>query len=174
MKEQFNKQARQIRYKQYLECERNKYFDTRYQYKQFIIEQNHSVFLTLKFDFNTLNKLTLDQMTRTLREFDSRLNRKLLGPKWSKKPKQNVQWDAFAEKIDSHGHWHLLAKVELNKIGRFAVVAQEAWQSLLGVDKSDNDFKADVIYNICGLAHYVTKEFKDTHVNSRNFKLWQN
>ena len=113
-------------------------------------------------------------MTRTLREFDSRLNRKLLGPKWSKKTGQHVQWDAFAEKIDMHGHWHLLAKVELIKIGRFVVVAQEAWQSLLGVDKSDKGFKADVIYNIYGLAHYVTKEFKDSHVNSGNFKSWQN
>lgn len=174
MKEQFNKHARQIRYKQYLEYERNKYFDTKYQYKQFIIERNHSVLLTLKFDFNSLDNLTLDRMTRTLREFDSRLNRKLLGPKWSKKPEQHVQWDAFAEKIDTHGHWHLLAKVELTKIGRFAVVAQDAWQSLCGVDKSDKGFKADVIYNICGLAHYVTKEFKDTHVNSRNFQSWQN
>ena len=27
---------------------------------------------------------------------------------------------------------------------------------------------------INGLAHYVTKEFKDTHVNSVNFKSWQN
>lgn len=172
MKEQFNKQARQIRYKQYLECERNKCFDTRYQYKQFIIEQNHSVLLTLKFDFNTLNNLTLDHMTRTLREFDSRLNRKLLGPKWSKKPDQHVQWDAFAEKVTTHGHWHLLASVEMLDIGQFVLAANQAWKELKGVDKTDTGVHADIIYDRYGLAHYVTKELAaESHVNSLEFKL---
>lgn len=174
MKEQFNKHARQIRYEEYLESERNKYFDTRYQFKHFIIARNHSVLLTLKFDFNSLTNLTLERMTRTLREFDSRLNRRLLGPKWTKKPERHIQWDAFAEKIDTHGHWHLLATVGLIDIGKFTLVANEAWRSLRGTDISEKGFKADVIYNICGLADYVTKEFDDTYVCSANFKSWQN
>ena len=127
MKEQINQQARRIRYEQYLECERNKCFDTRYQYKQFIIEQNHSVLLTLKFDFNTLNNLTLDRMTRTLREFDSRLNRKLLGPKWSKKPDQNVQWDALAEKNVSED-WIERVRYRTVRAGS-RVTGFEAWVS---------------------------------------------
>lgn len=141
------------------------------EYIKFIYEQNHSLHLTLKFDFNCLSDLTQARMRNTLKAFDARLNRSLLGPKWTQKhPSEHIQWDAFAEKVTTHGHWHLLASVPVEQIRTFTLTAKRAWQELRGTDKTEKGFHCDIIYDNYGLADYVVKELKDSHVNSLEFK----
>jgi len=49
-----------------------------------------------------------DRMVRLLKDWDARVNRRIAGPKWRKRPDERMQWIAVLEKPGNSPHWHLL------------------------------------------------------------------
>lgn len=138
---------------------------------KYLHNQRHTVLLTLKFDFAILHRVTESSVRRTLRAWDARTNRKLLGPKWHKYTSRHLQWDAFIEKIDVHPHLHLLATVKLIDLPKFQMAARSAWQSLRGTDQSTKGFHWDIASDYSSRAIYCSKEFDGLgHINYLEFK----
>ena len=72
---------------------------------------------------------------RLLREWDARVNRRLNGPKWVKRPDERLVWIAFPEKMEGNFHWHLVVEVDPEiknpsrkaRTDRLDVAAKMAW-----------------------------------------------
>ena len=52
-----------------------------------------------------------DRLTGLLEEWDGRMNRKLAGPKWSKRPEDRMWAFYFLEKPAGNPHWHGLVRL---------------------------------------------------------------
>lgn len=57
-------------------------------------------------------QLSYGRMRSLLKQWDARVNRALIGPKWTKRPDERIIWFAFPEKLDVNPHWHLLLEVD--------------------------------------------------------------
>lgn len=55
---------------------------------------------------------SLRRMRSALRDWDARINRFLVGPKWQQHPDERLLWFAFPEKIEANPHWHLIAQID--------------------------------------------------------------
>ncbi len=99
-----------------------------------LAKQSFTHFVTLA----TNNPMTSNaRMRDTLREWDARVNRKILGSHWLKKPDERIQWIAFPEAFGASPHWHMLLQLlpdQIVKIGsntRLADILKRPWQSLI-------------------------------------------
>jgi len=139
--------------------------------QQLLSEHDFNVALTLNFAFSHHANLTKESIRATLRCWDARINRKLLGKNWMKKKDKHIHYFAFIEKLDSTPHLHLIANVPVNEWKFFKKEATIAWQRLNGTDKSDNGVKITVIHDKKGWAGYITKDYqKDCWIESGEFK----
>lgn len=68
-----------------------------------------------------------------LRSWHLRLDRRLLGPKWQKKPAENrTQFIAYVEHLSSNLHWHLLVRPPGHvSQTEFSAAAKDAWGCLV-------------------------------------------
>lgn len=89
-----------------------------------------------------------------LYNFDARVNRALIGPKWLRRPQQRLEAVCFLEKPASNPHWHLLVNVRCNKPKKdFVAVVQKVWGDLVPVGSVD----VQPISNMGALSNYVLK-----------------
>lgn len=65
-------------------------------------------FITLSSNNEILSR---EDMGKHLKTWDSRVNRKLVGPRWHKRNDERMYWMAFPEKADVNPHWHLLLQL---------------------------------------------------------------
>lgn len=101
-----------------------------------LFEYKFTHFITLATNHMLLSDA---RMRSLLKEWDARVNRKLNGPRWTKRPDERLVWFAFPEKIDVNPHWHLIAQVDpwIESTGRqertinLAILAEKIWLELL-------------------------------------------
>lgn len=75
----------------------------------FLRDQNFTHFVTLSMN----DYQNIEDVRRKVRELHSRIDRRLLGSKWYKKPKdQRTFFIGFHEHINSNHHVHLLMRVK--------------------------------------------------------------
>jgi hypothetical protein len=84
------------------------------------------------------------RMRALLREWDSRLNRRILGPKWTQKPDERLFAAYFLEKPETNPHWHALV------IGESEIF----WKQLIG----SGTVNVQPVNLKLGIASYITKE----------------
>lgn len=93
-------------------------------------------------------------MADRLRNFDARVNRALIGPKWTRRPQQRLEAVCILEKPASNPHWHLLVNMRCNKPREdFADVAQKVWHDLVPAGSVD----IQPVSNMGALSNYVLK-----------------
>jgi hypothetical protein len=94
-----------------------------------------------------------------LKAWHARIDRKLLGGKWSKKARhERTQYAAFVEHVDSNIHWHLLLKLgDGVDAGRFEAVAADCWQQLVKSGELDVK-KLNTAGDRMRTANYVVKD----------------
>lgn len=83
-------------------------------------QQHYTHFITLA---SNNPMLRLDAANRLLREWDARMNREIVGPKWTKRPDERCCWIACLEGQASSLHWHILFRpawdLPENQVKRF-------------------------------------------------------
>jgi hypothetical protein len=118
-------------------------------------------------DFTLFVTLNLNMMTTAegalskLRAFDARMNSKLLGTGWSRKPNEDrLKYFGALEHIHSNPHWHLL--IESDNPMRVRALGNMVWTKLV----PSGEFHAKLIADApdpeeyrATLPHYMTKEF---------------
>lgn len=114
-------------------------------------DQNFTYFVTLVFN----RCETIDSARKKLRMFHQKLDRKILGVDWYKKPHdQRTFFIAFPEHIASNLHYHLLVKVRDEYKGRFEEHAPSVWEGLV----KSGSINIQEIYDERGLISYCVKE----------------
>jgi hypothetical protein len=78
----------------------------RWHYDRFITLATNDPSLAI----HSSNKSGLERMRRLLKEWDARVNRKVVGPKWSERPEDRTWGFYFLEKAGSNPHWHGLVQ----------------------------------------------------------------
>jgi hypothetical protein len=109
-------------------------------------------------------RLSPDAMCRLLKSWDARMNRRLIGPKWAKRPDERLFAFYFLEKCVVNPHWHglvMLDEPDRMKRGTQSLLlrldAESVWKKLnrsgsvdvQAVDESD------------GVRRYVAKGLAD-------------
>ncbi|RKF14185.1 hypothetical protein D6850_13560 [Roseovarius spongiae] len=100
------------------------------------------------------------RMRSLLKEWDARVNRELIGARWTKRPDERLLWFAFPEKLDVNPHWHLVTQVDplvatlsqAARITRLPQIAKRHWvdlvpQGSIDIQRIDSN----------GILRYVTK-----------------
>lgn len=102
------------------------------------------------------------RMRSLLKEWDARVNRFLVGPKWHKRPDERLLWFAFLEKPEANPHWHLLAEVDPQlaekpaaaaRLEEFELQLGNIWRSICATGSADV-----APYRDEGAIFYATKE----------------
>lgn len=104
-----------------------------------------------------------ERMVQLLKQWDARVNRALVGPRWQKRPDERLFWYAFLEKPQENPHWHLLAQIDPNytstpqavRVARLPIVGERTWAELL----SRGSFNCQPIVSK-EIIRYVLKEFR--------------
>ncbi len=80
----------------------------RHAMREFLADTHFTHFITL-----ALNDpmASVGRARRLLRDWDARMNRKLLGKRWHRKPDERMNWIAFLETPWDNPHWHLLVQL---------------------------------------------------------------
>lgn len=99
------------------------------------------------------------RLKRLLIDWDARMNRSILGPKWQTRTEKRLRWIAFPEKIDTNPHWHLLLNLTKRHRGWFERdvtqledLVQRHWKALVSSGTTDTQ----EIYDD-GAVRYCTK-----------------
>ncbi len=102
----------------------------------------------------------LKRMRRLLREWDARINRKVVGPNWQKRPEDRIWGFYFLEKPGSNPHWHGLIQFfppwpdrAEEYAGRFDEWASVFWKELIPTGMAD----VQRIDNQSRVSDYVVK-----------------
>lgn len=77
-------------------------------------DRRHTHFVTLRPNDPMASH---DRMVLLLKDWDARVNRKIAGPKWRKRPDERMQWIAVLEKPDYSPHWHLICFPSAEQLG---------------------------------------------------------
>lgn len=99
-------------------------------------------------------------MADRLHNFDARVNRALIGPKWAQRPQQRIEAICILEKPASNPHWHLVVNVRSGcSKGELADVVRKAWGDLVPAGST----KVQSICDMGALSNYIlkTKPFMD-------------
>lgn len=117
-------------------------------------------FITLAFNDPMVQSSTARDK---LKGWCGRMNRLLVGPKWFRRPDEQLFMFAFFEKPGVHPHWHILLMlddvdpaVRLAKEVRLPTAARMAWGAL-SVKGNTDVRRVDLRDGIC---RYVTKELR--------------
>lgn len=118
-------------------------------------EMGAGYFVTLNFNRET----TYDGARTALKAWHARVDKQLLGGSWSRKPaEQRSKFMAFAEKLDTNPHWHLLLRLgDGTDAERFEQVAAECWRRLIVSGELDVK-KLNTPSDQQRTAGYVTKD----------------
>ncbi len=125
-------------------------------------EYDFTHFITLASNHQPLG---YPRMRRLLKEWDARINRDLIGPRWTKRPDERILWFAFPEKLEVNPHWHLVTQVDplvaspghVERVKRLPRIAARHWFNL--VPQGSIDFQP---IDSKGVLRYVTKISADT------------
>ncbi len=101
-----------------------------------LLDYDFTHFITLASNHQVL---TEGRMRSLLKEWDARVNRDLIGPKWTKRPDERLLWLAFPEKMDVNPHWHMVAQIDpaidtatrAARTTRLSQTAEKLWLGLL-------------------------------------------
>ena len=110
-----------------------------------------------------------DHVKHRLRDWDARMNREIVGPKWLRRSDRRMQWIAFPEKLEANPHWHLCLEVlpeqetKLGARGGLARLVDRVWLDL--VPSGTTDTKA---WRDDGALRYATKQLDDP----RNYEMF--
>lgn len=117
-------------------------------------------FVTLTFNQNNFYRPSqaLSMAKDKLKHFHAKLDDKLLGSKWYKKPiEERTFFIAFPEKIAVNMHYHLLMRVHKHHEERFNEVAGDIWKSI--VNSGTYDCRPlNTASNPDGYISYASKE----------------
>lgn len=113
--------------------------------------RNFDYFVTLAFNDVGVN---ISRARRCLNVWDAKVNRKLIGPKWAKKPDERMLWVFVLEKPQTNIHWHGLIRINDGLKTPFRTVAADRWKNLVRSGTSD----VQAIRSMEGLAGYVAKQ----------------
>lgn len=100
-------------------------------------------FITLTSNHQELSE---QRMRSLLKQWDARINRFLVGPRWQKRPDERLFWFAFPEKVCVNPHWHLLAQSDPttvlspsreNRLEKLETQAKREWFRLLPAGSAD-------------------------------------
>jgi hypothetical protein len=104
--------------------------------------------------------LTMDRLTDILREWDARINRKVVGPQWLSQPEDRIWAFYFLEKPQSNPHWHALVRFhpphpgyELTMMERFDNHAEPIWKKLVPA----GSVQSLPIFKQTGVTKYIAK-----------------
>lgn len=109
---------------------------------------------------------SIERARRLARSWDARMNRKMLGPKWSSKPDERLFAFYFPENPETNTHWHALitldAKSQDQWRAQHALLLEETqpiWRKLVPSGTSDvklvtNNYRSRV-------CRYVAKQIDD-------------
>lgn len=109
--------------------------------KQFELQQGIRSWLKdIPFNFfvtANFNCDTSEQSVRSaLRRWHGQIDRKLLGPKWNKRPdEQRTLFVAFVEHPDNNRHFHMMVKSTAPIV--FEAIAENAWQKIVPAGSMD-------------------------------------
>ncbi len=139
----------------------------RHAMREFLADTHFTHFITL-----ALNDpmASVGRARRLLRDWDARMNRKLLGKRWHRKPDERMNWIAFLESPRDNPHWHLLVQLldgqeaayEATRGETFSSRARVIWREL----SRSGTFDCQCIED-GGVKTYVTKQL-------RNPETWEN
>jgi hypothetical protein len=119
----------------------------------------HFVTLTFNQRYHYQADRILEYSRDKLKFFHAKLDRRLLGSKWYKKPnEERTFFMAFPEKITSNMHYHLLMSVPEYHYEKFHHCAQPTWLNIMQSGTYDCQKLDATIPNSGGYASYVTKE----------------
>jgi hypothetical protein len=73
------------------------------------------------------------RMRGLLREWDARVNRELIGPRWHRRPDERMVWIASPEKLGAAPHWHLVVQILDTQVATFEHnnILERHWQRLI-------------------------------------------
>ena len=91
---------------------------------------------------------------KKLKDWDARINRKIVGPRWQKYTDERMIWYFFWEKPDTNPHWHGLVQLLPEQEERFQIYYNSAWKEIVPA----GDCYVDKIYDLKGAVYYATKE----------------
>lgn len=93
-------------------------------------------------------------MADRLYNFEARVNRALIGPKWARRPQQRIEAICILEKPASNPHWHLLVNVRSGRCrGNLVDIVQKAWGNLVPVGSTE----VQPISDMGALSNYILK-----------------
>lgn len=128
---------------------------------EFVTRHPFNTFVTLTFN----DSHSFDYMRQKLKTFHARLDRHVLGYNWAKKSAaERTFFIAFAEKVNSNAHFHLMMKASDTRLGKIHEVAADTWKYL--VPAGDCQIKSFCDADRMRIASYVTKEQRYSENNS--------
>ena len=125
--------------------------DIRQAYIQFVDQLNPVFAITFNFNRN----VGLDYAIQTLREFERRLNRILLGHDAHKDKANQPIWIHFIENEDSNTHFHSVVRILPNYQRPFIKSANHIWAKLANTSSCKGQLYVDVYNERCAV--YNTK-----------------
>lgn len=143
---------------------------------RFLAVRKHTHFVTLTTNDQQVSRA---KMRALLREWDARLNRYIVGPKWQKRTDERMVWYAYIEKSHSNPHWHLLLNLlsdqieTLNEVAplegpSFETMVDITWRRLLPSGTTDVQLISETAENAQRVTSYVTKSL-DNMSNVEDF-----
>jgi hypothetical protein len=108
-------------------------------------------------------KRNFEALKKQIREWEARVNRKLLGPKWQKKPDERLFAFLFYEKLAHNPHVHMLVIVPPHQREAFERIAKRTWGMLV----PPGDVVIQPIDYKEGVYQYVTKEMVNAAANDQ-------
>lgn len=115
--------------------------------------QDHGFTHFVTLAFNRME--TIDSARKNLNKFHAKLDRKILGKNYYKKPKdQRTFFVAFIEHMNSNFHYHLLLKTPNQYISRLEFHLDSSWQKVVNSGSSN----VQAIYDHRGCTSYCLKE----------------
>lgn len=147
-------------------------FDYRKTWQDWLAKTDWDYFVTLTFNPTTkLSEKTkmligpqwsLERAAQDLHAWHGRLDRKMLGNKWHKKPFERTRFVAFVEHPESNIHWHLMLKLNCTRHDTFNAKAEAIWKKLVesgtvDIKPAQSDLTANETFS-----HYCGKKIKAT------------
>ncbi len=123
--------------------------------RQFISARNSDFFVTANFNRDT----NIESARNALKSGGARIDRRLVGKHWSKKPvEERIFFYAAPEHIHSNLHWHIMLSVpDEDKKKHFKWIAANYWKQLVPSGSMDIQLITSAADN-AKASSYVAKE----------------
>ena len=114
----------------------------------------------------TNDMCSIERARRLVRSWDARMNRKMLGPKWTSKPDERLFAFYFPENPETNTHWHALVMLDSQLRGQWlkqhALLVEETqpiWRKLVPSGTSKVLFVTNDVRHRA--RRYVAKQIDD-------------